>query len=142
MRFLVRLFRWLFGVAQNADGSALTEIGGTGEDMDNVTLHMGQAKSYRIVPNKNDVTVEDVTKNIGGSATSDGFVGLSDYVSEPGNPLALTLTPEAPTAPGVPSILNWSFDSDTEGGVQTVVGSAAVTVLPENADDSSLQEIV
>lgn len=146
MRALIRrIWQWLIGAAPNADGSFLAEIGDARSQlMTEIALMMGAApRSFRIVPNKGDVTVEDVAKSIGGSAVSDGFVGLSPYASEPGNPLAFTLTPEAPTPPGVPSILAYTFDSATEPGVtQPVVGSVAVTVLPENATDAEVVEIV
>lgn len=148
MRFLslfIRFIRRLFGAApSNADVSALTEIGGTGEPNMTITLRMGQApRSFRVVPNKGDNTVEDVTSNVSGGAEGDAYVGKGAYVSEPGNPLAFTLAALAPTSVGAPSILNWSFDSATEAGeTQTVTGSAEIIVLPENADGSELQEIV
>ncbi len=144
MCYLKRFFRWLFGAApSNADVSALVEIEGIGEQtMASITLRMGQpARAFRIVPNKGDNTVESVSSNIGGGADGDAFVGKSAYASEPGNPLTLTLTPLAVTE--TPSVLNWSFDSATEPGeTQTVTGSALITVLPENADDSDIEEIV
>lgn len=142
LAWLSRALAWLFGAALNADGSTLTEIGGEGGTVESITLRMGQGdRSFRVVPNKGDTTVEAVGTNVGGSATGDGFVGLGPYVSEPGNPLAFTLSPLSPTS--VPSQLNWTFDSATEPGeTQTVSGSIQVTVLPENADGATVEPIL
>lgn len=144
LAWLVRAFTWLFGAALNADGATLTAIEGEGENVESITLRMGQGiRSFRIVPNRGDLTVEDVSTTIGGGASGDAYVGLGPYVSEPGNPLAFTLTPLAPTPAGVPSVLGWQFDSATEPGeTQTVAGSISVTVLPENADGATVEPIV
>ena len=117
--------------------------------METITLRVGQnPRSFRVVPNKGDVTVEDVTRSISGGVDGDGFVGLSQYVSEPGNPLAVTLPVIAPHPAGTthattPTHLVGSFDSATEPGeVQTVPFDVAILVLPENADAATIEEIV
>lgn len=141
--WLRRFWRWLIGAAPNADAATLSEIGAArDEDMTEITLMMGAApRSFRIVPNKGDVTVENVSV-----AIAPGWGGphatLSPYAAEPDNPLAFTLTPTLATD-GNPDTLSYSFDSATEpGAVQTVSGSVPITVLPENATEAEVVEIV
>ena len=145
MRYLIRLIHWLFGVAPNADGTSLVEIVGTLEiPMADVTLRMGEVpRSFRIKPNKNDETVEDISRSIGGGVDGDAYVGLAQYASEPSNLLAVTLTPLFPTPAGTPSHLVGQFDSNTEPGqTQVVPFDYTIEVLPENADGSTLEEIL
>ena len=150
MRFLLRFLRWLFGVAQNADGATLTEIKGTGDDdMTEITLRVGAApRSFYIKPNKNDSSVEDIVRSISGGVTGDQFVSCSQFSGDPSNLLKVTLSaleahPAGTTHATSPSSLTGTFDSATEPGeTQTVSFNFKILCLPENADAAELEEII
>jgi len=121
-----------------------------GQTMAEVTLlqvRVGEQGNVKVIPRKADGSidnsVENVVATINGGATGDAFAGLTPY-GNGSDPLAFTITGVASDPGDVPHVdskLIVDFDSDTEGGTQTVHVELPLRIVAANATTATFEEL-